>query len=98
MQDWIGTLELVLRTGERLNASEARVRDLEAEVRELRETASLQLQQLGAQAADLQRQLQESEADRKHAEDWLRRLTDAVRERLDLEAFQDSETPAAQAS
>lgn len=94
--DWTGTLDLVLRAGESLIAGQERVRDLEAEVRDLSESASLEIQQLRAEVADLQRQLHEAEAGRWHAEDWLRRLTDAVRARFSPE--QDSETPAAQAS
>jgi len=96
--DWTGTLDLVLRASEKLVASEERVRDLEREVRELTETASLEIQQLRAQVADLQRQLHDAEAGRRHAEDWLRRLNDAIRERFSFEAAQDSDTPSVQAS
>jgi len=96
--DWSGTLDLVLRASEKLVASEERVRDLEAEVRELTESASQEIEQLRAQVADLQRQLNDAEAGRRHAEDWLRRLNDAVRERFRHEAAQDREAPAAQAS
>jgi hypothetical protein len=96
--DWSGTLDLVLRASEKLVASDERVRDLEVEVRELTESASQEMQQLRAQVADLQRQLNEADAGRRHAEDWLRRLTEAVRERFDFEAAEDKEIPAAQAS
>jgi hypothetical protein len=96
--DWSGTLDLVLRASEKLVASDERVRDLEVEVRELTESASQEMQQLWAQVADLQRQLNEADAGRRHAEDWLRRLTEAVRERFDFEAAEDKEIPAAQAS
>ncbi len=98
VEDWSGTLDLVLRAGERLVASDERVRDLEGELRELTDTAALEIQQLRAQVADLQRQLNAEEAGRRHAEDWLRRLNDAVRERFDFAAAQDREAPAAQAS
>jgi small-conductance mechanosensitive channel len=96
--DWSGTLDLVLRASEKLVASDERVRDLEVEVRELTESASQEMQQLRAQVADLQRQLNEADAGRRHAEDWLRCLTEAVRERFDFEAAEDKEIPAAQAS
>jgi hypothetical protein len=95
---WSGTLDLVLRASEKLVASEERVRGLEAEVRELTEMAALEIQQLRAEIADLQRKLHDAEAGRRHAEDWLRRLNDAVRERFTLEAAQDREAPAAHAS
>jgi chromosome segregation ATPase len=96
--DWSGTLDLVLRASEKLVASEERVRDLEVEVRELTESAAQEIQQLRAQVAVLQHQLSDADAARQHAEDWLRRLTEAVRERFDLNAPQESETPAAKAS
>ena len=96
--DWSGTLDLVLRASEKLVGSDERVRDLEVEVRELTESASQDVQQLRAQLADLQRQLAEADAGRGHAEEWLRRLTEAVRERFDFEAAQEIESPAAYAS
>jgi hypothetical protein len=96
--DWSGTLDLVLRASEKLVVSDERVRDLETEVRELSDAAALEIQQLRAQLADLQGQLTEAEAGRRHAVDWLRRLSDAVRDRLSPEAVQDREAPAVQAS
>jgi hypothetical protein len=96
--DWSGTLDMVLRASEKLVASEERVRDLEAEVRELTESASQEIQQLRVQVADLQRQLNEAEAGRRHAEDWLHRLTEAVHERFDFEAAQDWGARAVHAS
>ena len=96
--DWSGTLDLVLRASEKLVASDERVRDLEVELRELTESTSAQIDEMRAQVADLQRQLHEAEAGRRHAEEWLRRLTQAVRERFDLEAAEESEISAAHAS
>ena len=97
-EDWSGTLDLVLRAGEKLVAGEERVRTLEAELRGLTESTSQAIQQLRAQVSDLQDQLDNAAAGRGHAEDWLRRLSDAVRERFNFEAVQDSETRAAQVS
>ena len=97
-EDWSGTLDLVLRSGERLVARDERVRDLEAELRELTDTTALRMQQLRAQIADLQSQLDEAQAGRRHAEEWLRSLNDVVRERFSFEAAQDEAPAAAQAS
>jgi chromosome segregation ATPase len=97
-EDWSGTLDLVLRASEELVASVERVRDLEVEVRELTESASQEIQQLRSQVADLQRRLDDAQSRRQHAEDWLRRLTEAVRDRFDFDAAANSENPTAQAS
>ena len=97
-EDWTGTLDLVLRAGERLVESNARVRDLEIELRELTQSASDEIERLRAQLVDLQGQLAAAEAGRRHAEDWLRRLTDAVRERFSPEVIQASKKLASQAS
>ena len=97
-EDWSGTLDLVLRAGEKLVASEERVRTLEAEVRDLTETTSQEIEGLRAQVAELQGQLHEAQAARRHAEDWLGRLSEAVRERFTFGPVQDSERRAAQAS
>ncbi len=97
-EDWTGTLDLVLRAGERLVESDARVRDLEVELRELTQSASDEIERLRAQLVDLQGQLASAEAGRRHAEDWLRRLTDAVREHFSPEAIQASKKLASQAS
>jgi hypothetical protein len=78
--DWSETLSLVHRAGETLVGSQERTRELESKLRELSEGASRGIDRLQEQVEDLQRQLEQSEARRAHAEDGLLRLCTAIRE------------------
>jgi hypothetical protein len=99
-EDWSGTLDLVTAAANRLVTTEERVRDVGRELHRVRETTSQEIARLEAEVAELQRDLTEALEGRRHAEDWLRRLTDAVRERF-AEAVgpeQERENDAARAS
>ncbi len=81
-QDWGETLHMVHRASELLKAAEERVRELESSNRELAERATMQAEVL--QGRVLQAQLRADEADqrRKEAEEWLRRIHNAIAENL----------------
>jgi small-conductance mechanosensitive channel len=99
-KDWTETLELVHRAASRLVSTDERVRDLEAELRELSDSAAGEIQRLRAEVVDLQRQLDLAEAGRRHAEDWLRRLHTAVIEQFSaqLEPARETAAPISAAS
>jgi hypothetical protein len=99
-KDWTETLELVHRAASRLVSTDERVRDLEAELRELSDSAAEEIQRLRAEVVDLQRQRDIAEAGRRHAEDWLRRLHTAVLEQFSaqLEPAHETATQVAAAS
>jgi chromosome segregation ATPase len=100
IEDWSGTLDLINSARDRLVTTEHRVGDLERELNGVRHDANDQIERLQTQVAELQRDLTEALEGRRHAEDWLRRLNDAVRERF-AEAVapeQESERDAARAS
>ena len=78
--DWNETLALVHRAGETLAESREATRALETQLHELGEGASRAIDRLQEQVADLQRQLEESEARRAHAEEGLLQLCTAIRE------------------
>lgn len=99
--DWTETLDLIERTGAALTAREERTRELEGEVRELAERTTTEIQRLQAQIAALEERLHVSERRRTHAEDWLRRIHEAIVDRFDLgpvAGAEDRTTSAAQAS
>ena len=78
--DWNETLALVHRAGDAHAEAQERSRQLETQLRDLGEGASRAIDRLREQVADLQRQLDESEAHRAHAEEGLLRLCTAIRE------------------
>ena len=99
-RDWTETLHLVHRAASRLVSTDERVRDLEAELRELSDSAAEEIQRLRAEVVDLQRQLDAAEGGRRHAEDWLRRLHTAVLEQFgaQLEPARETATQVSAAS
>ena len=78
--DWSEALALVHRAGNAHAEAQERARQLETDLRELSEGASRAIERLQKQVEDLQRQLDQSEARRAHAEDGLLRLCTAIRE------------------
>ena len=80
--DWNETLELIERTGTAISARDERTRELEAEVRDLADRTTQEIQRLQAEIATLEDRLQASEARRTHAEEWLRRVHDAIIDRF----------------
>ena len=80
--DWGETLHMVHRASELLKAAEERVRELENSNRELAERAAMQAEVL--QGRVLQAQVRADEADqrRREAEEWLRRIHNAIAENL----------------
>ena len=99
-KDWTETLELVHRAASRLVSTDERVRDLEAELRELGDSAAEEIQRLRAEVVDLQRQLDAADAGRRNAEEWLRRLHTAVLEQFSaqLEPARDTDAQVSAAS
>jgi len=99
-RDWTETLHLVHRAASRLVSTDERVRDLEAELRELSDSAAEEIQRLRAEVVELQRQLDAAEDGRRHAEDWLRRLHTAVLEQFgaQLEPARETTTQVSAAS
>ena len=78
--DWSETLALVHRASETLVESQERTRELETKLRELSEGASRGIERLQEQVENLERELEQSEARRTHAEDALLQLCTAIRE------------------
>jgi chromosome segregation ATPase len=89
--DWSEVLALVHRAGNAHAEAHKRARQLETELRELSEGASRAIERLQKQVEDLQRQLDQSEARRAHAEDGLLRLCTAIREHFPGSAETDVE-------
>ena len=81
-QDWMHTLDAVQRAGEALRAREERITALETELNELRAESSEAVASLQAHVSSLQEQLASMDERRAHAEQWLRRLHEAVVEKL----------------
>ena len=81
-QDWMHTLDAVQRAGDALRAREERITALETELNELRAESSEAVASLQAHVSSVQEQLASMDERRAHAEQWLRRLHEAVVEKL----------------
>jgi hypothetical protein len=81
-QDWGETLHMVHRASELLRAAEERVRELEASNRELAERAAMQAEVLQSRVLQAQVRAEEAEQRRREAEEWLRRIHNAIAENL----------------
>lgn len=81
-QDWGETLHMVHRASELLKAAEERVRELEAGNRELAERAAMQAEALQSRVLQAQVRAEEADQRRKEAEEWLRRIHNAIAENL----------------
>jgi hypothetical protein len=81
-RDWGETLDLVLRASELLKAAEERVRELETSNRELAERAAMQAEALQSRVLQAQVRAEEADQRRKEAEEWLRRIHNAIAENL----------------
>ena len=81
-QDWMHTLDAIHRASDALRARDERITALETELNELRAEASEALAALQAHISSLQEQLASMDERRAHAEQWLRRLHEAVVEKL----------------
>ena len=81
-QDWGETLHMVHRASELLRAAEERVRELEDSNRELTERAAMQAEVLQSRVLQAQVRAEEAEQRRRDAEEWLRRIHNAIAENL----------------
>ena len=81
-QDWGETLHMVHRASELLRAAEARVRELEDSNRELADRAAMQAEVLQSRVLQAQVRAEEAEQRRREAEEWLRRIHNAIAENL----------------
>jgi hypothetical protein len=84
-QDWTHTLDAVHRASDVLRAREERITTLENELNELRAESSETVAALQSHVASLQEQLASMDERRVYAEQWLRRLHEAVIEKLRLD-------------
>jgi hypothetical protein len=75
---WTETLNAVVRAGGLLNEREARIRQLEKELADTLLRSSEEVRRLEARNAEVQARLDDSEAQRAQAEEWLARLHKAV--------------------
>jgi hypothetical protein len=81
-QDWGETLHMVHRASELLKAAEERVRELENSNRELAERAAMQAEVLQSRVLQAQVRTEEAEQRRREAEEWLRRIHNAIADNL----------------
>jgi predicted RNase H-like nuclease (RuvC/YqgF family) len=81
-QDWGQTLDLVQRASDVLKSAEQRVRELEESNRSLAERAAREAEVLEARVLQAQIRAEDAEQRRRDAEEWLRRIHNAILEHL----------------
>ena len=83
--DWTRTIDLVGRFADQLKASETRVAELEQAYRDLAERAERELALMAQRLEHAELCAKDAGERRREAEDWLRRIHDAIHKRFGAE-------------